>query len=322
MNIGFLVITYGNRYLENCIGSIRKYYEYPIFVIDNKEDSCLNIGNNDSQIYYVKNTTNSFELGAIWFGTHVFGDMVEKFIIIHNSMEIIEKIPSDIIEKDFVSFWKTISTDYSPTINWVEKKLCENNIQIEHDKIWYSVTGCCCIIKTLYLKNLVYLGYDKIYGIEKIQAVGTEILFGYLITNVLGISNESLFSKPLTYYLENPEKNKYIKKIASGQGLDIFFQKIYIEDIPVLFKIIGTAIKEPNDLNQCYIDLIHIVDTEENMDIQNFLLSCPNNTDFILNNKSFPILCSIRHRLFTKKYFPSYYQIEKQEILSGKKILY
>ena len=96
-------------------------------------------------------------------------------------MILIEKLPIDINNCNFLSFWKTISSDYSPVVNWVKEKLKEININIEHDKIWYSITGCCCIIDTIYLKQLITLGYDNLYGTNKFDAVGTEILFGYLI---------------------------------------------------------------------------------------------------------------------------------------------
>ena len=59
MNIGFLIITYGNNYLlSNCINSIRKFYNIPIYVIDNNINSidCAEYYKlNYVSVHYVKN---------------------------------------------------------------------------------------------------------------------------------------------------------------------------------------------------------------------------------------------------------------------------
>ena len=319
MNIGFIIISYGNNFLENCIQSIRLFYSFPIFIVDNNiaDNFDLTFLSNYPNINYIKNNKNSFELGAIWCATKNFGDIVDKFIILHNSIIFTEKLPDDFINKQFSSFWKTISSDYSPTINWVENKLKDKNIFLEYDKIWYSITGCCCIIETKYLKQLIGYGFDDIYATIKFEAVGTEILFGYLISNILNIENTSLFNESLDYYMRNNNEFKFLKKIGGGQGSHRQIFQINLNNINIFNKIFLMNFRFPEDDNERYIDLINEIDKDENIDIQNFLINT-NECELLFNDSKFNILPSIRHRMFTKKYFPTYYQIEKQNILSRK----
>jgi hypothetical protein len=164
---------------------------------------------------------------------------------------------------------------------------------------------------------LINYGFDNIYALLKIEAVGTEILFGYLIENILKLENESIHDCTLVECLINPINFKFIKKIASGQGY-INAESINLKNIEIITNLIFVI--KSNDLNDGYIKLIDVID--KNDDIEKLLLSTQNlyietNND-ILNK----ILPSIRHRLFTKKYFPSYYIIEKNNIINKNKILF
>lgn len=322
MNIGFLIITFGENYLDNCISSIRNFYNYPIYIIDNRIEQNINMDliQKYKDVYYSKNKINSFELGAIWEACKVFNN-VDKFIILHNSMMLIEKLPIDIENQSFMSFWKTISADYSPVVMWVKNKLNQYNIEIEYDKIWFSITGCCCIIDTCYLKKLIDIGCDKIYGIEKSEAVGTEILFGYLISNILNIANNSLFNCTLDDNVRGRINFKYIKKIAGGQGYSSPIKQLNLSNCRLFDKIFKINISKYSDLNLCYIDIINEIDKDENIDIQNFLI---NSIDYqlIYPNNNFSVISSIRHRMFTKLFFPTYYNHEKELILTHNKKLF
>lgn len=325
MNIGFLIITYGNNYLlSNCINSIRKFYNIPIYIIDNNINSidCAEYYKlNYVSVHYVKNIENNFELGAIWYASKIFS-YVDKFIILHNSMVILDKLPIDLESCHFMSFWKSSAADYSPTVCWVENKLQDVGIDMEYNKPWYSITGCCCIINTIYLKKLISYGYDKLYATNKFNAVGTEILFGYLISNVLGIFNNSLFECTLDDNVSGRINYKYIKKTAGGQGTnDQTIQTINLSNCRIFDKIFSINFKNKNDLNLCYIDVLNEIDKDENTSIQTFLLNSKN-VYLTTPNSSFSVIYSIRHRLFTKKFFPTYYETEKQEILAGIKKLF
>lgn len=322
MLIGFLIITFGDNYLDNCISSIRKFYDYPIYIIDNKINGDIDtiFLKKYTSVYYAKNKNNTFELGAIWEACKIFNH-IDKFIILHNSMMLIEKLPIDIENQSFMSFWKTIVCDYSPVVPWVINKLKEFNIDIEYDKPWFSIAGCCCIIDTCHLKKLIDYGYDKIYGVLKTQAVSTEILFGYLISNVLNIDNNSLFECTLDDNVSGRVNFKYIKKIAGGQGYPGPIQELNLSNFPLFDKIFKIDINKHTDLNLCYIDIINEIDKDENKDIQEFLINSEPKV-LIYPNEKFSVILSIRHRLFTKLFFPTYYNYEKQLILTHKKKLF
>ena len=323
MNIGFLIITYGHSYLDGCVQSIRQHYSYPIYIVDNNQSQNQKYHSEHKDINYEKNKENAFELGAIWHACQIFKN-VDKFIILHNSMLLIDKLPIDIEKCEFLSFWKTLASDFSPIIPWAEKKLKEFNIILEHDKLWYGITGCCCIIDKKYLQMLIDKGYNKIYAKIKSEAVATEVLFGYLIENILKIENKSLYEDPIHSYVSGIKKYTCISKIAGGQGLIKCSQPINLSQISAFNKIFNIKFTNLNDYNMCYIDLINEIDKDQNLDIQNFLLE--SNTEnaplFFPNVVLSAVINSIRHRMFTKKYFPTYYQTEKQEILTHVKKLY
>jgi hypothetical protein len=320
MNIAFLIITYGDNYLSECINSIRRFYDYPIYIVDNNINGYTfdTYNNLNNKTFYTKNIENSFELGAIWYGCKKF-HIVDKFIILHNSMILIDKLPIELENCHFLSFWKALSCDYSPVVKWVKQKLKENNIHLEHDKIWYSITGCCCIIDTIYIKQLISLGYDKLYGTNKTNAVGTEILFGYLISNILNIPNNSLFIHTLDDNVTGKITYKYIKKIASGQGRHNNNSYLNLSDLKIFNKIFSIDLNYTLDLNEHYIKLLNEIDKDENLHIQYFLLNTNNATLICPNNNFSTVIASIRHHMFTKYFFPTYYEKEKQMILSGEK---
>ena len=64
MNIAFLIITYGDNYLLECINSIRKFYNYPIYIVDNNSegDTINKYTNLDNNTFYVKNIQNNWGL--------------------------------------------------------------------------------------------------------------------------------------------------------------------------------------------------------------------------------------------------------------------
>ena len=305
-DFSFLIITYGENYLNRCINSIREFYKnVKIYIVDNNIHSTIdnNFLKNYDNIFYVKNEKNNYELGAIWFATKIFSD-VNKFIILHNSIILNMELPNSFIDSKFMSFFKNPSIDYSPTVTFVEKKIEELcNLKLEYNKPWLSISGCLCIIETSILKELISNEFDKIYATTKFEAVGTEILFGYLISNIKNIENNSLFHCTLEDYM-NGRHNEipYLTKIGSSQGnygnnnltINLSNNVLFTN----IFKLDLTHLQNLNDL---YIYLITIIDND--IDIQIFLLNNPT-TKFICPNQNLcMVINSIRHRIFTKKYF-------------------
>lgn len=317
MQFGFLIITYGNKYLSECISSIRKFHnDIPIYIVDNMIENNINIV--DNNIFYSKNINNNYELGSIWFATKKW-DTVDKFIILHNSMMLLQKLPEFIFKDDIVPFWQSNVIDYSPVVPIVEKWLLEQNIVMKRNKSWKSICGCCCSINTAILKELIKLNYDKFFATTKNQAVATEILFGYLIDNVLNITyNNVLYKYPIYTYYHNKQKSIYIKKIGGGQGNGSNTIRNYGLDNK--YNNILSIYNNNLHINDNYINLLKYIN--DNAEIGNYLLiNYPNQLNNINNNLKC-ILNSITHRMFSKKYFKDDYLIEYNEIINKKKIIF
>jgi hypothetical protein len=317
MQIGFLIITYGNKYLNECISSIRKFHNnIPIYIVDNMKENNINIV--DNNIFYSKNINNNYELGSIWFAAKKW-DTVEKFIILHNSMILLQKLPEFIFKDDFVPFWQANVIDYSPVVPVVEKWLLEQNIVMKRNKSWKSICGCCCSINTAILKELIKLNYDKFFATTKHQAVATEIFFGYIIDNVLNITYKNvLYKYPIYTYIHNKQKSIYIKKIGGGQG-NCRLNTIINYDLNNKYNNILSIYNNNLHINDNYINLLKYINDDE--EFGNYLLiNYPNQINNINKNLK-SILGSITHRMFSKKYFKDDYLIEYNEIINKKKII-
>jgi len=319
MQFGFLIITYGNKYLNECISSIRKFYnDIPIYIVDNMVENNISLENIYNNVFYSKNINNNFELGSIWFATKKW-DTVDKFIILHNSMILLQKLPEFIFKDDFVPFWQANVIDYSPIVPIVEKWLFEQNIVMKRNKSWKSICGSCCSINTAILKELIKLNYDRFFATTKKQAVATEIFFGYLIDNILNITYKNvLYKYPIYTYYHNEQKSIYIKKIGSGQSNSNNIIRKYNMDNK--YNNILSIYNNNLNINDNYINLLKYIN--DNEEIGNYLLiNYPNQLNNINNNLS-NILNSITHRMFSKKYFKDDYLIEYNEIINKKKIIF
>ena len=324
MKIGFLIITYGDTYLQNCINSIHKFYpDMPIYIVDNKQvhQKYINNSNNSNNINYTKNDINNYELGAIWFALKQWKD-VNKFIILHNSMELINKLPECVFIDEYVPFWTARAIDYSPTVSLVENMLSTINLKLNNNNNWESVCGCCCSINTNILTIMKEMNCDKLFATNKIEAVATEILFGYLIHNVLNIKYKNkLHEFPLYEYISIPGKVKrvytIIKKVGSGQGYNL--NKTLLIPMNISNKIFEIY----NPLLSNNTNLINILQqVENNKVLETFLLTSLFYNLHVNNNRLSNILHSIRHRMFTKKYFYNDYLIEYNDIITKKKLIF
>jgi hypothetical protein len=306
MNYAFLIITYGINNLDNCIQSIKNIYpNCKICIIDNNISGISNIQQKYNNIFYQKNDLNNFELGAIWLATKTWID-IDKFIIFHNSFELIKELPEYIFINDYTPLWTACVTKYSPVIPWVEEKLNSLNIKINYNKPWKSICGLCCSIDTTILKNLINKNCDKIYALNKNEAVGTEILFGYLIHEYLNIKSNALHKYPIYTYIHKKENWIWIEKILEGQGSNNY-NIINIDFTPF------NKLPLTNNLNKNIQILLKFY--ESNDELSNNLLNTYPKCIECKNIKS--ELSIIRHRLFTKKYFKDIYYKEYNEIMSN-----
>lgn len=308
--LSFLIITFGNNYLRQCIDSIRKFYKnITICIVDNKLNSIVTL-DEYKNIRYSKNNGNYFELGSIWFAIKKWKD-ISKFIIFQNSFLLLNKIPDNIINKNYVPFWKENASAYSPVIKLFEKKLNEIGIDIKTDKSWKSVCCCCCIIEIAILHKLIDKGFDKIYAKKKIEAVSTEVIFGFIMHSYLNMDYEPLYKYPISsYYSKKNKEWTYIKKIASGQGISNCNSNYYFD-----IKTLPYDIKNRfNNKNELFIYLLKYINKNESL-IKILIDSFP--SDIITNNTMLSnVLSSIRHRMFTKKYFNDTYKKEYEDIVN------
>ena len=312
----FLIITYGDRYLHQCISSITKYHnDIPIYIVDNKLDS-----NNDikgDNIHYSKNCNNNYELGAIWFATKKW-PLIDKFIILQNSMVLLQKLPEFVFTDEIVPFWQANVIDYSPVVPIVEKMLAEQQIILKKNKPWKSICGCCCSINTNILKTLIESNYDKLFATNKNEAVACEILLGYIIENIMHISYKNvLYEFPIYIYYNKKRESIFIKKIGGGQGTMNMNIRNY--KLPDKFNIIYEIHKNNISLTDNYINLLKCADNND--DFGNYLISNYPNTLYNENKSICRIINSITHRMFTKKYFKDAYAIEYNEIINKTKII-
>jgi len=318
MKIGFLIITYGNQYLDKCISSIKKYYSgIPIYIVDNMLENNINFI--ESNIFYSNNINNNYELGSIWFATKKW-ESVDKFIILHNSMILLQKLPEFIFNNNFVPFWQANVIDYSPVVPIVEKWLHKQNIIMEINKSWKSICGCCCSINTSILKQLINLNFDNIFASNKKEAVACEIFFGYLIENVLKINyKNSLYNFPIyKHWTQEKFPYTFIKKIGLGQGSSNSITNNY--NLNNKYSNILNIYNNNLPMNDNYINLLKYIN--DNEELGNYLLiNYPNQINNINNNLQI-LLNSITHRMFSKKYFKDNYLIEYDEIINKKKIIF
>ena len=321
MKIGFLIITYGNQFINKCVSSIQNFHEnVPIFIVDNMINRSEPFDNYDLSlnISYSKNINNNFELGSIWFATKKWND-IDKFIILHNSMILLQKLPDFVFVNDFVPFWQADAMDYSPEVPCVEKWLKDKNITLEKNVSWKSICGCCCSINTSILKHLIDFGWDTICAKNKNQAVACEILFGYLIHYFAKIMDYRVLNEfPIYTYYHNKEKSVFIKKIGSGQGLSNKINNYYkIKDkYDEIFNIFKTNFSQTDN----YINLLEYA--YNNNEFGNYLIQCYPGRVHTGNEVLDLLLCSITHRMFSKKYFPDSFLIEYENIIQRKKIIF
>jgi len=211
MTNAFLIITFGNKNLLQCIESIRQFYpDIMICVVNNNLPEIINIENIEN-VLIANNTGNNYELGAIWHAAKTWGDRIDKFGILHNSILLTGKFPDTIWEHEYTPFWTSNIQSYAPVIGWVEETL---DVEIRNPK-WESVSGCLCFIDTRILVELK--PYWHIYATQKIDAVGTEVLFGYLMHHVLDKTPTPLFPGNINDCFLKIYPSNLLKPIT-GQG--------------------------------------------------------------------------------------------------------
>ncbi len=315
MDLSFLIITYsrGNfEILNNCVSSIRKFYKEKIVIIDNFNTENPNLGEN---IYYHSNQSNSYELGVIFEASRLYPN-IDRWITIHDSCRLIDKIPLDIYQENnnlFIPFWCDVPESYSPVMPKFISKL--NSISIDYErysnKDWQSVCGLMGIFDKSIIERLKEFNLNLIVPSKKIEAVCSETLLGFFINNLLEIYFEPIHDGPISDYIHGKRQWTFIQKFAQGLGPVNFGQIKISKD----YKIHPSNLMEfNNQLSQDeLVDLIvkNIISDDERVDELVYLNADDNILLFEdcningLNMHSLYLMA--RHRISTYKFFRKNY---------------
>lgn len=294
-DIGFLILTFDNNLLNNCITSIRQFYknEY-IYIIDN------NINNNEpliaktKNIVYYKNNINGFAWSAFWCALKLYKN-IKKWIFIHNNYILLDYLPNYVFEDKYVPFFECNVINFSFLMPWLENNCKKLHINFNHNENWNTTNGCLCSIDTDILYQFMDLKLDTIYSRNKVEAVGQEILFGYILDKILKINYTNILQEgQINDYIRGKKKWKYLKYIKGGQGTtNLYNKEIYKEEILSLknYNLDYNLIKnvfENDDIN-------NIIETKSINDLFIYLLIKVENYDNKYNLKE--TLC---------KYYPGY----------------
>jgi len=322
----FLIINYNSNYLNETIPSLQKFYSNNIIVIVNNNLDVKTLSDNFSHenIHFINNIKNNFELGAIWYGVKYIREILKetdkKLVIIHNTSFFLKKIPEDLFLEPYVPFWNENCNHFSPMMPWVEHKLKTNNIDYSRGLIWNVCQGLSCIIDINILYKMIDNKYDLIYPSNKSEAVGTELLFSYLIIFVFKMTNyKTLHNYPLNFYYTKKIPWEYIKYIGRGQGYMPITKQIYLDiyssNINTLYNnSIINNFEDKTCIN--FINLFKFIDNNDKLIL--FLINIPQNSSLYTDNKNITeIILRIRQIMFTKIYFYNLYKEQKQYIESG-----
>ena len=222
-NTLFIFVSYNHDYLRRSIPQFQKIYpDGKICIVNNNKQTILNKENmkkvtnkNTDNIFILNNEKNNYELGAFMLAYKIFNNY-DRYIFLHNRSFIIKKLPDYIFQQDFVPFWIAPSHNFSPAVEWVEKKLKEYNIELKKE-IWQVCQGCSCSIKNTLLNKYSKKKLNNIYASNKFEAVGTELIFSYLLKYELNTQFKNPLNKyTLVEYIKKQKKYEYISYIGGS----------------------------------------------------------------------------------------------------------
>jgi len=208
--------TYGWNTVIECIHSIRKYNEtITIIIVNNYNEPCIASLLQDTNIRYIVNESNTYELGAIKKVISSTHD-IDYYYMIHDSCRIL----NDMIDfKDTnTMFWKTSIQDIAPVLHivrrWSElhfKSIVYNDIQ---NVLCQGLMG---YFSHTLLKNMIDDGLQYIDIHNKLEAVASEGLFGILLKKYCP-TIISYYSNKLDDYISNRSSHLFLQKLSGGKN--------------------------------------------------------------------------------------------------------
>ena len=160
----FVIITYTNSswsQLFRCYHSLRKFdSETIVIIVNNFNEDIHHSLQNETNIRYIKNINNGYELGAIKIALYDNED-ISEFFIVHDSCEFINNIPQ--FENDTI-LWKTSIVNIAPALDII-KDWCDKYFP---DIVYNKITNVICQgLKGCFKRKLLLKIFD--YGLKNIE---------------------------------------------------------------------------------------------------------------------------------------------------------
>ena len=241
--IAFIMLRHVNSVQTNLlwktnIHHIRKYYDYPIIIIDDNSD--LNYIDEKEESYPNVNVIYSEfpKRGEILPYYYIFRyKLCEKAIIIHDGTFINQKISFDTMDKPVYYFWH-FNHDWNDEKEELKLLSLLNNqdlIDFYHNKKWYGCFGVQAIFHYYFL-DFIFRKYNMSLFIEYIDTRPKRMNFERIFSVICSYEHQELYEQKSLYgiihhyihwgynfekYLEDQKQNKLehypLIKVWSGR---------------------------------------------------------------------------------------------------------
>ena len=241
--IAFIMLRHVNSVQTNLlwktnIQHIRKYYDYPIIIIDDNSD--LNYIDEKEESYSnVSVIYSEFrKRGEILPYYYIFHNkLCEKAIIIHDGTFINQKISFDTMDKPIYYFWH-FTHDWNDEKEELKLLSLLNNqklIDFYHEKKWYGCFGVQTIVH-YYFIDIIFRKYDMSLLIENIDTRPKRMNFERIFSVLCSYEYQELYEQKSLYgiihhyihwgynfenYIEDQKENKLeqlpLIKVWSGR---------------------------------------------------------------------------------------------------------
>ena len=241
--IAFIMLRHVNSVQTNLlwktnIHHIRKYYDYPIIIIDDNSD--LNYIDEKEESYpNVRVIYSEFpKRGEILPYYYIFYyKLCKKAIIIHDGTFINQKIPFDTMDEPIYYFWH-FNHDWNDEKEELKLLSLLNNqklIDFYHNKKWYGCFGVQTIAHYYFL-DFIFHKYNMSLFIEYIDTRPKRMNFERIFSVICSYEHQELYDKKSIYgiihhyihwgynfekYLEDQKQNKLehfpLIKVWSGR---------------------------------------------------------------------------------------------------------
>ena len=236
--------------LSNCIMSIREYYPFNKIIIVKTSTSNIPYSILDDNIYvYNKYNDNTFIIGVLPTILDILKEG-DNYILIHDSMYLINKLPSNILYNEFYSLW-----NFDKDFNFTEVEFNEllDLINIEYPEklreiykkygiLWRGCFGPAFGGNYNFLKKLetilniednqnYYIGRNKLLLSERFIPVIIEYIrmidnSNYNTTQILCL-NGSIYDHPNSFMKNENISSAAIKKLSKVNNYNKYFFKLW-----------------------------------------------------------------------------------------------